>query len=332
MLLNTSHPVTFIFTNSGTLQATGVQVVLPNLQGLTLQNGCRTTLAGGASCQVSGTYTSTTTGPATVEVTLSYSEGSDVTLNTITTVKQQQVAYVVNYGNSMVSACPINPDGTFGNCDPAGRSGFSNPQHIVLNAAGTWAYVTNYVANSNNNIMVSLCAVNGNGTFSSCSSTGLGFNYPSGIVLNAAGTRAYVTNTSGGTVSVCDVNTNSGQFSNCSQAGSGFNTPESIVLNAAGTRAYVTNPSSSGSSMVSVCAVDANSGQFSNCSQAGSGFNTPESIVLNAAGTRAYVTNSSASNSTVSLCTVDANSGQFSNCSQAGSGFSVPYGITLFPH
>jgi hypothetical protein len=92
MLVGDTQPVTFIFTNRGTVAATGVQVTLPNLPEWTVTNNdcgtpsSPTTIPANTSCQVSGTYTPTTMGPATVSVTLSYAEGNDVPLSTQTFV------------------------------------------------------------------------------------------------------------------------------------------------------------------------------------------------------------------------------------------------------
>jgi DNA-binding beta-propeller fold protein YncE len=86
--------------------------------------------------------------------------------------------------------------------------------------------VTNYSGGT-----VSVCAVNGDGTFGSCNQAGSGFRNPVGIALNAVGTQAYVANLNNSTVSVCAVNATTGQFSSCSNpTGSGFNTPYGITL------------------------------------------------------------------------------------------------------
>ncbi|WP_342227212.1 choice-of-anchor D domain-containing protein [Rickettsiella endosymbiont of Rhagonycha lignosa] len=86
-VVNTHYPVTFLFTNKGTADATTVNIVTsypPDFQ-LTSET-CEGTLAAGASCRVEGILTPTSEGPQTVGVSFQYAEGDDIPLSTSTTV------------------------------------------------------------------------------------------------------------------------------------------------------------------------------------------------------------------------------------------------------
>lgn len=235
-----------------------------------------------------------------------------IVLNTAGTL-----AFVTN--RSIVSRCNVNADGVFSGCQVTGGTGFFGPYGIVLNSGGTRAFVTNTINNT-----VNSCHVNAEGTFSGCQNTGAGFLSAFDIVLNPGGTLAFVTNES--TVSRCSVNTE-GAFSGCRDTGgTSFSDPAGIVLNQAGSRAFVANTNSD---TVSRCNVDDN-GDFSGCQDTGgTGFSSPAGIVLNQAGTRAFIAN--ADSDTVSRCNVDAN-GNFSGCrNSGGTGFSSSVGIVLNP-
>ena len=107
---------------------------------------------------------------------------------------------------------------------------------------------------------------------------------PTGVAFNPAGTRAYVTNQGGGTVSVIDTATNT-VIGSPITVGSG---PTGIVIavNSAGTFAYVTNQ---GSGTVSVINTATNTviGSPITVGSAPTGI----VIAVNSAGTFAYVTN-----------------------------------------
>ena len=86
-VIGTGYPVTFLFINESTLDATTVNIVTnypPDF--VETSDTCGTTLAAGASCSVQGTLTPTSEGSQTVEVTFQYAEGSDIVLSTSTTV------------------------------------------------------------------------------------------------------------------------------------------------------------------------------------------------------------------------------------------------------
>ena len=108
---------------------------------------------------------------------------------------------------------------------------------------------------------------------------------PGGIVVNPQGTRVYVTNTGGTSVSVIDTATNK-EIEKIQVAAQ----PAFAAINPAGTRLYVTHyvdnpndPLAVGLSVIDTA---------SNTKIAGIplGFNSGEGVAVNPAGTRVYVT------------------------------------------
>jgi ribosomal protein L32 len=81
--------IVYTFTNNSAGGASGISVSLPTITGLSLTSNCGTTLAPNGVCTVSGTYTPPASAVGTtvsVPVTLSYTQGANVTLATSTTV------------------------------------------------------------------------------------------------------------------------------------------------------------------------------------------------------------------------------------------------------
>lgn len=102
--------------------------------------------------------------------------------------------------------------------------------------------------------------------------------YPTGVAVNAAGTRAYVSNSEGSSVSVIDTTTNAVVAT--VSVGDG---PLGVAVNPAGTRVYVAN---SVSNRVSV--IDTATNSVISTVVVGV---RPSGIAVNQAGTRVYVTN-----------------------------------------
>jgi DNA-binding beta-propeller fold protein YncE len=226
-------------------------------------------------------------------------------------------AYVANYSNSTVSACPIITGGLFGDCVSSGNTGvaFDNSFGVTLNNTGTFAYVSNY-----GDSKVLVCPIITGGLFGDCvdsGNTGVTFNQPSNITLNAAGTIAYVSNEGAGDVYVCPI-ISGGLFGDCVASGNtgvSFTTPAGITLNSAGTIAYVGNNSGS---TVSICPI-ITGGLFGDCVASGNtgvAFAQPTGVILNSAGTQAYVTNSF--NNAVSVCPI-ISGGLFGDCINSGN-------------
>ncbi len=85
MTVNSSQTFVFQFTNTGTATATGITT---NSNSSNYSSNCTATLAPGAACEISGTFTplSTTPSTQTVNGTFSYTQGNPVIASTQTTV------------------------------------------------------------------------------------------------------------------------------------------------------------------------------------------------------------------------------------------------------
>jgi ribosomal protein L32 len=93
-----AEPILYTFTNSASTAATGVNVSLPEITGLNLTSNCGSSIAAGAVCTVSGTYTPPSSALGTsisVPVTLNDDQGSNITLTTGTTVTDVAIAGTV---------------------------------------------------------------------------------------------------------------------------------------------------------------------------------------------------------------------------------------------
>jgi hypothetical protein len=245
-----------------------------------------------------------------------------------------------------ISMCPMTGD-VLGACtaftDP--NNTLEAPSTIALNSAGTWAYITNDFSTGGVSAGVSTCPIT-NGQFSGgCTQylfPGI-FNEPSAIALNNAGTKAYVTNANGNTVSVCTINS-PGVIVSCIDSGVGttyFMNPVGIMVNNAGTMAYIANGGSGGSpaATVALCQISSTTGEFTSCSNQTSNsisvtFTDLGGIALNTLGTMGYITSTTFDSSTANVygCPINPN-GTFGTCFNAGNttfnSFTAPQGIVL---
>lgn len=237
-------------------------------------------------------------------------------------------AYVVNQGNSTVSYCSINSDGSLSGCKDTSGTGFSLPYQVAINPTTTYAYVTNFSSNT-----VSYCPIKSDGSFGSCTKISeTAFNEPAGVTINAAGTYAYITNLGNSTVSVCSINSNGG-FGTCNttNGSSNFSSPSGISINPAGTYAYIAN---NNSNSITYCEVSNIDGSLSSCKATTtitpSPFDVPSSVAINPNGAYAYVTNQSGGTGgtgTVVYCQINTD-GSFGSCNTTGSGFNTPEGVS----
>lgn len=239
-----------------------------------------------------------------------------------------------NGGNpNAILICPINPDGLLGACATSAQ-GFNIPGYLTFNAEGTIAYVANTKTGSN---AVSICSLNAtDGSFSVCNNfTDASFNNPTGIALNSAENRAYVTNFgvagSGVTVSKCSVNETSGSLSDCrAMPDPTFQGATGIAINNNDTFAYITNYNVTNGVTVSRCPINRKTGLFGSCTAlSDTSFSGPIGIALNSTGTKAYVTEYNTSQ--VSVCPIKID-GSFDTCSASNPSTSLntPIGIALF--
>jgi len=181
-----------------------------------------------------------------------------------------------------------------------------------------------FVANQNNptllaeNNSISKCIFHNN-KFSHYSSTGSGFNMPTVIALNNAGTKAYITNFMDAGISLCDISSKDSSLMNCSKTGDGSlaMTSFGVSLNPAGDKAYVTNMFGAS---VSLCDVSGVTGELSNCH--GTGGYTTFSF-----GSHIFLTSSRAYISAIAfdpywVCDIESD-GELSGCIERSTGASV---------
>ncbi|MFC3909428.1 thaumatin family protein [Legionella dresdenensis] len=106
--INTSAPWRFIFTNNNTFPITGINI---SVSGSSYDTNCGLSLtntAPGNSCYVEGTFTAMSAGPQTITATLSYSQGSPVTLSTSTVGDGQSSGLICQPANPLASEVLIN--------------------------------------------------------------------------------------------------------------------------------------------------------------------------------------------------------------------------------
>ena len=335
---NVSYPIVFTFSNLNTQHAATNVTITTAPTGFTeTSNTCNTgTISASGSCQIVGTFTASILGAVSPSYTLTYREGDNVTIASNTQVVSGRV-YIGQFdfvqGTSLVKTCTVNSEtGLLTDCLDTGGTGFDTIQDIVLNEAGTKAFITNLgpqvIPPAPNEGYVRVCDVNPTtGMFSNCiNGDVVGATLPSGIALNASGTRIFITNIPN-VIFTCDVNVVTGAFSNCENSGeAGILIPSAIRLNASGSKAFIINflPEIS----ISVCDVNESTGAISNCTNVGASIINAKKMHFNYAGNKVYVTNYTPTDA-LTLCDVNVNTGAFSNCATTGSGFITPDAVIL---
>ncbi len=160
------------------------------------------------------------------QATGNFFDPSDITFNALNTY-----AYVTDASLNKVLVCKVDPTtGALSACQDAGGSGFNFPYGIVLDKTNTNAYIVNRRGSS-----VLRCAINSDGTFSSCQLTGSGFSGPTDIALiglsNSPSTAfVYITNQLNNTVSKCNIAAD-GTLGDCQVVANDFNIPLAIAFN-----------------------------------------------------------------------------------------------------
>lgn len=200
-----------------------------------------------------------------------------------------------------------------------GMSNITAELNVMSNTAmmsSVFAYVS-----SINNTSLSVCPVNTDNSFGTCSTTVASFTSPRGVALNPARTFAYVANSGSDNIRWCSVN-NNGTLSGCANTGTGLDGPSGIVIAPSNNFAYITNLTSG--ELVS-CAIGGG-GALSSCAAQGSVFTNPIGIALNSAGTHAYITSSP---DAVTVCDVPGDGTLNCDVSPTGSGFNNPQGIVI---
>ncbi|OFW05420.1 MAG: hypothetical protein A3I61_14465 [Acidobacteria bacterium RIFCSPLOWO2_02_FULL_68_18] len=192
--------------------------------------------------------------------------------------------YVADVGNSVRGCGGVSVIDTTSNTqvatigvDSLGRAlcGISG---IAVNASGTQLYVSTIPACAGGPGAFDLVVID-TATNAAIATVPAGeYGGASGIAVNPAGTRVYLANTLGGTLSVVDLTTNT----LLAQVPVGAY-PWGVVVDPAGTRVYVANINSN-----SVSVIDAGDNTVIETISVGS---APHGVALNPTGTRLYVTN-----------------------------------------
>ena len=179
-------------------------------------------------------------------------------------------AYVVNCFNNNVSVIDTATNTVTGTIN-VGQS----PAQIIVNPAGTRAYVTNVggtvsVINTANNTVNATIQIPGTGA------------KPAGALLNSTGTRLYIANQGNGTVTV--INTSNNAVLNTISFYPGATTTSRMVITPDDSTIYVTNGTDG-----SIAVINATTETLTSTM---TGFSTPRFISMSPDGTKLFVTQS----------------------------------------
>jgi hypothetical protein len=327
---------------------------LPSGWASTSSNFACSNVSTGTSCQLALTYAPSVIGSGTLSLTYGYNDDSGTLKSGTVSIPYTAMApphlYVAQLGGPL-SFCALNADGTLSSCAATGNaftaptgivfngsnayvaddntsnavylcsvgldgslsgcaatgSNFQNPWQLAIN--GNFLYATNLMGG------VTTCAINGDGTLSSCAeSPGTG---TAGIAVSAG--HAYI-GTAANTVTVCAIGS-SGSLTGCTGTSSGgFSGVDGISLS--GGYAYIANQ---GGGTVSVCAVNNVDGSLSGCTVSAVGV-SPTDVLIK--GGLAYVDDASGD---VYLCTVGV-AGALTSCAISDGGTSFNFGIQIAIH
>jgi hypothetical protein len=236
---STPVTVTFVTSDGNPASALSLTTALSSLPaGWTSTAGsfACATVSAGTACTLPLTYAPTTaiTG-GSLNLQFTYTNDAGIAGSGTAAISYTSITpylYVTNNGTSTVSACPLNVDNSLGICATTG-SGFTTPYGIGFD--GIYAYVSNDVGSMGS--LVSQCTLGASGTLGACAPTGgSGFTSATSLAVNAAGTYAYVDQSTG--LDVCAVNSSSGAVSACVITGGGYAPLTGIAPSADGTHAY----------------------------------------------------------------------------------------------
>ncbi len=202
-------------------------------------------------------------------------------------------ALAANWSVSSNSLSVYEVNETSGALTPVASSPFASggaaPSSVVVNHAGSHAFVTN-----SNDGQVAVFAINGaTGALTPAGTFAAGGTFPAAIALNANSTAAYVVNEGTATkVTAFSVSPSTGAMTQIGQydlAGTpaGALTRRTVAVNPAGTFVYVTD---GGPGNVAAFSVNAGTGALTFIGVYGSG-GVPSSLVVNPSGTQVLVTN-----------------------------------------
>ena len=162
-----------------------------------------------------------------------------------------------------------------------------NSSHLVLNAAGTAAYVASGASSSS---FVDMFGVRSDGSLDAKVSTSI-TNDPDSIQLARDGGHLYVVSRSNSNITIFAVNSDGSLAASPTTTNTSSSQPTGLVFNAAGSIAYVTNTSSSS---LELYTVDSSSGSLTSSSSFSTTANLID-LVLSADGGHLYTLSSSGS-------------------------------------
>jgi hypothetical protein len=315
---NTAVSVTFATSDgqpAANLTITGGLSSLPSDWSGPASFSC-STVSDGTTCELSLTYAPTSVDSGTVALTYQYvnDAGDDETGSVnISYATATPHLYVANLFSTL-DECVLGAGGSLTSCAATPSSGgSSSPAGIAFN--GNNVYVTDFYAGE-----VWLCAVNADGSFSSCAIAASGLTAPWALAIS--GSYLYITSDSTlGTTTYCQIGTG-GALSNCAATASGTNLVNGVAVG--GGYAYLTalNPAETGY-VVDVCTVNSD-GSLTGCTSTGSGFSDPQFVTLS--GGYAYIGNQQSSS--VAVCTIGSG-GALTSCANSSVG-SEPNGVAIY--
>lgn len=253
------------------------------------------------------------------------------------TLSLPSFAYVINYTSNLVLLCDVAANGLLDNCTNAGGNGGADLRQIVINQAGTTAYLVE--ENSSN--VVAACPIEASGTLSSsCQITS--FVTPRAIAFTSDQRYAYVTDNNGGSgvIARCAVNATNGALESCNNVITGLSVPTGIDLHTFSTGSltgsYVYYAQASSASSITYCRVNSSTGALQSCQVTATGgatITSPEAITLNPTGTFAYITSAGTGN--IVYCAVNQTTGALEDCSNTANGLvsaNTRGGVTFSPN
>ena len=330
---NSSHTVTFQFSNTGSAPATGLTwvTVLPDFVIAPNADTCsgKATLAADESCEITGSYTATSAGTKALSVKLSYNESAqDINLLANTNVTNVVVTGALTtdipHQTQVRTAYPFQF--TFTNTSSAHSANITHVKHLP--------YTENVVDTCQSTLPAGdFCAVRGDYfpiyTGPQILSTSL--VYDKGLPVTVS-TKAFpvgklylfVSQLNDKNILRCQISSTN-TLVDCTVVGTGFQGPSRFAFSRSASHVYI--PNWTPGNDVTTCTVSP-SGVFSNCSTKG-GFSSPRDIVVAPSGERLYVAN--AGNNTISNCVLNADEtiGSCSTLSPVGG--SVSTGVAINP-
>lgn len=299
---NQTQAVTVTFTTDDGNIATGLAIANAGSGGIgslpagwTVTGGAGSfacsSISTGTSCQLSLTYAPTAVATGTVSLGYSYVNNSGTTNTGTVSIPYAaavQYVYVAQYGSG-VSVCAGGA--TLSGCTSTAGSAGNDATGIAF--YGSYAYIAQFGSS------VDMCAVAGDGTLSSCTSTGS--NFTDVTQLTVQGAYLYGANANNpGRVTYCAINPADGSLSNCAVTAANTSTNGTDAIAVGPNYAYV-----GGGSSPYVCTVGGD-GSLTNCAA------TSGSAPRNMALSNGYVYMAGATG-TVESCAINGD-GTLSNC------------------